>query len=284
LQPYSKHADVPVYRIDLQYNGAQFHGWQSQPSKRGVQNYLESALALMLKHPVQAIAASRTDTGVHAEHQVAIFRTPVPFDLARWLRSLYGLLPESIGVSSIQEVSRGFHPAHDSTGKAYRYRLWCGPTRSPLVAPYVWQIFADCDIGKLRAAAQGFIGTHDFTSFCAADSSAKSKVRTIVELQVHEQGPLVDIWLSGHGFLKQMIRIMVGTLVDIGVGRMPAAVVKDLLVLGDRRRASRTAPAQGLSLVEVYYDGLPPLAALQARIKEGFAVRLPSASGPNKVS
>ena len=101
---------------------------------------------------------------------------------------------------------------------------------------------------------------------------------------MHEQGPLVDIWLSGHGFLKQMIRIMVGTLVDIGVGRRPAAAVKDLLVLGDRRRASRTAPAQGLSLVEVFYDGLPPLAELQARIKEGFAVRLPSGSGPSKVS
>ena len=275
MQPYSKHADVPVYRIDLQYNGAPFHGWQSQPSKKGVQDHLESALAVMLKHPVQVIGASRTDTGVHAEHQVAIFRTPMSFDPARWLRSLYGLLPESIGVSSIQQVPRGFHPAHDSIGKAYRYRLWFGPARSPLVAPYVWQILAECDIGKMRLAAQAFIGTHDFTSFCAADSSAKNKVRTIVELQVREQGPLVDIWMSGHGFLKQMIRIMIGTLVDIGIGRLPAATIEDLFAAGDRRRASRAAPAQGLSLVEIFYDTMPPLAVLQARIKEGFALRLP---------
>ena len=265
MQPYTKHSNVPVYRVDLQYIGEAFHGWQSQPSGKGVQNHLERAFASLLKHPVQVIGASRTDTGVHAQHQVAIVRTPVTFALESWLRHLHGLLPASIGINRITEVPKDFHPAYSSTGKAYCYRLWLGSTRSPQVAPYAWQVYAPMDTALLRQEAAAFVGTHDFTSFCAGDSSSKTKQRTIVELQIEQRGPLVEIWMIGPGFLKQMLRIMVGTLVDVATFRKAPGTVATLLGERDRRLASRTAPAQGLSLVEVFYANLPDLAELRRR-------------------
>src|SRR6185312_11166528 len=114
------------YRIDLAYDGAAFHGWQSQPSGSGIQDYVEKALATLLRHPVRVIGASRTDSGVHAEHQVAIFRTAEPYDERRWLKSLNGLLPNTVGVTALAPAAADFHPVYAAHGKAYRYRLWLG--------------------------------------------------------------------------------------------------------------------------------------------------------------
>jgi tRNA pseudouridine38-40 synthase len=263
-----------TYRIDLKYVGGPFHGWQSQPSGSGVQDHVEKALATMLRHQVRVIGASRTDSGVHAEHQVGIFRTTEPFAERQWLKSLYGLLHDSIGVSSIQPVPAEFHPVYAARGKAYRYCIWVGATRNPQVAPYCWQLFQELDLDAIRAGAQALVGTHDFSSFCAADSSAKTRQRTILEIDVARRGPLVDLWVVGHGFLKQMVRIIVGTLVDAGLGRLPADGVAKVLAARDRTQAGRTAPAQGLSLVEIFYDQVPAVAQLKARCSADFCLRI----------
>ncbi len=266
--------DPKAYRIDLQYDGANFEGWQSQPQGTGVQDHLEKALQTFLRHPVRVIGASRTDSGVHAEHQVAIFRTEQKLDERRWLKSLRGLLPETIGIRSIVETASDFHPIYHARGKAYRYRLWLGVTRNPMVAPYCWSIPYTLDSGLMAQASQDFIGTHDFTSFSAVDSTAKTKVRTIYEIKIFQKGPLVDIWVVGEGFLKQMIRTMVGTLVDIGRGAIPPTEIPKILDLKDRTCAGITAPAQGLSLVEIFYDDIAKIDTLRSQLATEFCLKI----------
>ena len=262
------------YRIDLKYVGADFHGWQSQPSGRGVQDHLEKALKTILRHDVRVTAASRTDTGVHAEHQVATFKTAEPFDEKRWLKSLHGLLPESVGVTAVKPVAAEFHPIYSGKGKAYRYRLWLGAERNPMVAPFVWQLYYECNVDKIQGEAKTIIGRHDFTAFCAADSSAKTKVRTVHQVEVHANGPLVDIWIIGDGFLKQMVRILVGTLVEVGTGKAQPGAILRAVASGKRDDAGKTAPAQGLSLVEIFYDAMPTIAALRQRLSGEYTLKI----------
>ena len=266
--------DVPAYRLDLQYLGTPFLGWQSQPQGSAVQDYLEKALSTMLRHPVRVTGAARTDTGVHAEQQVAVFRTTVAYDERKWLKSLQGLLPAAVGVASIRAVANEFHPILSAQGKVYRYRLWLGVTRNPLIAPFAWQIVAGLDVSSVARAARDFVGSHDFTSFCAVDSTAKTRQREIYEVVVSQQGPLVDIWVSGGGFLKQMVRTMVGTLVDVGLGKRSPESIPEVLAAKDRQAAGMTAPALGLSLVQIFYAGRLSVAELRAQLSAGFCVKL----------
>jgi tRNA pseudouridine38-40 synthase len=263
-----------VYRIDLKYLGGPYHGWQSQPSGAGVQDHVEKALKTILRHDLRITGASRTDTGVHAEHQVGTFKTAEPYDEIRWLKSLHGLLPDSIGITSIVPVGPEFHPIFGAEGKAYRYRLWLGATRNPIIAPYCWQIHNEFDVAAFTAEAQAVVGTHDFSSFCAADSSAKSKVRKILEVDVHAKGPLVDLWIVGEGFLKQMVRIIVGSLVNVGIGRAKPGSLAEIIAAKDRKLAGKTAPGQGLTLVEIFYGPVPKVAELKARLAEDFCIKI----------
>lgn len=267
-------SDLPAYRLDLQYLGTSFLGWQSQPQGTAVQDHLEKALSTMLRHPVRVTGAARTDTGVHAEQQVAVFRTAVAYDERKWLKSLQGLLPSTVGVASIRTVGSDFHPIRSAQAKVYRYRLWLGVTRNPLIAPFAWQIVSDLDVTALAEAARDFVGLHDFTSFCAIDSTAKTRQREIYEVVVEQQGPLVDIWVSGSGFLKQMVRTMVGTLVDVGLGKRDAKSLPAVLAAKDRQAAGMTAPALGLSLVQICYGERPTVAELRTRLSAGFCVKL----------
>ncbi len=267
-------ADPVSYRIDLKYIGADYHGWQSQPSGRGVQDHVEKALKTMLRHDVRITGASRTDTGVHAEHQVGVFKTSEVYDQTKWLRSLHGLLPDSVGVTSIAPTTAEFHPIYSASAKAYRYRLWLSSTRNPFVAPYCWQIHYDFDVGKFTEESQRLVGRHDFSSFCAADSSAKTKERRILEVSVNVNGPMVDLWIVGEGFLKQMVRIITGTLVDVGVGRKPLGSMAQIIAAKDRKLAGKTAPGQGLSLVEIFYGEVPTVAELRAKIAEQYSIKI----------
>ncbi len=263
-----------AYRIDLKYVGTDFHGWQSQPSGRGVQDHVEKALKTILRHDVRVTAASRTDTGVHAEHQVATFKTAESYDEKRWIKSLHGLLPDSVGVTSIKPSPESFHPIYSSKAKAYRYRLWLGAERNPMIAPFCWQMYNDCSVEKIREEAKAIVGRHDFTAFCAADSSAKTKVREVFAVEVHEKGPLVDVWIVGGGFLKQMVRILVGTLVEVGTGRSPPGQILRAVQSKNRDDAGKTAPAQGLSLVEIFYDDVPDIAALRGRLSSEYTLKI----------
>ena len=263
-----------LIRLTLAYNGETFHGWQSQPSGRGVQDALESCLAVVLRGAVRVTSASRTDTGVHAEYQVVTFRGPVDTNCHRLVRSLNALLPASIRIRDALIVDGDFHPIRSARAKIYRYRLWRSIGITPFVAPYVWQMAQPLDVESMRSAAKFFVGRHDFTSFCAADSSAKSKVRNVREISIIESGPLIDFWFLGEGFLKQMIRIIVGTVVSAGLGKLAPDSVPGLLAAVDRRVAPGTAPASGLCLVKVCYAEIPQLIDLLEDSLKGYNVSL----------
>lgn len=257
-----------LYRLDLAYQGSGFSGWQSQSSGQTVQDHLEQALATFLRHPVRVTGASRTDTGVHAQHQVATFRTSVSFTPERWLRALEHLLPPSVGVKALVPVAEDFHPGLSARGKVYLYRIWRGAAIDPFTRPYVWRMHGvELDLGLFIAEAAAFVGRHDFSAFCAADSTARTRERTIYAIEIEEHGPELRIWFAGHGFLKQQIRIMTGTLVDVAKGRRPPGTAQHCLANKERAEAGKTAPAQGLSLMQIVYDEdvLTSLATLRQR-------------------
>jgi tRNA pseudouridine38-40 synthase len=269
-------APKALYRIELAYVGTAFHGWQSQSDGSAIQDAVERALRTILRHPVRLTAASRTDTGVHAEHQVATFRTDVPPATRRWAKSLGALLPPSVGVLSIASAAGAFHPVRGARGKAYVYRLWRSDARLPMLAPLVWELYREIDVASLAAEVRSLEGRHDFTSFCAADSSAKTRVRTLVSTAVVERGPLVEVWLLGEGFLKQMVRTIVGSAVAVASGRRPGGALRAALDARSRPAAGQTAPACGLTLARVFYDELPELPAFLAeRAARGALIGLP---------
>ncbi len=263
------------YRIDISYVGTSFQGWQSQANGQGVQDYVEHALSIMLRDRIRAIGSARTDSGVHAENQVAVFETNAPFDQQRWLGSLNGILPKTIGIKSIQPAASDFHPVYAAKGKAYRYRLWLSAQRNPFVNEYCWQLGMDLDIILIKEALKFFVGRHDFSSFCAKNTSAKTRERTIFALELEcRQDRLVDIWVLGDGFLKQMVRTMVGTLVDVGRGRLTPQDITSILEKKNRACAGETAPPQGLCLVNVFYNEIPQIGELIALAESGFSFNI----------
>ena len=245
--------------MDLAYWGTSYFGWQSQTHGKTLQDHLEKALSTLLRHPVQTIAASRTDSGVHAEQQVVLFKTPVPYQEEKWIRSLNGLLPEDIGVLGIEPAAPEFHPIYSAQGKIYRYRLWQGASRNPHLSNSCWSVHRQLDVGRMRQGASQLEGSHDFTSFCAVDSSARTRVRLVHAIEILEKGPMIEVCVYGKGFLKQMIRIMVGTLVDIGLGKKNPVDIRQILEAKNRTAAGKTAPAQGLSLVSIFYQERPTI-------------------------
>lgn len=261
-------ADVAkvAYRMDLAYWGTSYFGWQSQTHRKTLQDHLERALGILLRHPVQTIAASRTDSGVHAEQQVVLFRTDVPYHQEKWIRSLNGLLPGDMGVLSIEPAAPEFHPIYSAQGKIYRYRIWQGASRNPHVSSSSWAIHRQLNVEPMRQGASRLEGTHDFTSFCAVDSSARTRIRHVLAIEIIEKGPMVEVWVYGKGFLKQMIRIMVGTLVDIGLGKRDSGDIVSIIEAKNRVAAGKTAPAQGLSLVNIFYQERPTVELFRSGI------------------
>lgn len=245
--------DASLYRLDLNYIGADYLGFQSQPNGKTIQDHLEKALGVFCRHPVRLTAASRTDTGVHAEHQVVTFRSKSGLDPARLVKGLNALLPASIRVMKASPVEDSFHPIFHCTGKVYRYSIWRSHGESSFATPMTWKLVGDLDIDAMRRAANVLVGRHDFTSFCATDSSAKSKTRNLREIKIVECGPILEFWFLGDGFLKQMVRNLVGALVAIGRKKITAEQLSDILVAKDRSKAPETAPAEGLCLIFIFY-------------------------------
>lgn len=261
-----------AYRIDLSYRGCGFEGWQTQPNARGIQDHMEKALGIFLGHPVKVIGSSRTDSGVHAEHQVALFKTGLKVDPERMLKSLNALTPKDIGIQAIIPAPSSFHPIHCAKAKAYRYRIWHHKAPNPFLAEVSWHIKGELDPAKMRAELATLVGKHDFTSFCATDSCARSKVRTIMEIAIDERGPLIDLWIIGDGFLKQMIRTIAGTLIEFGLAKRPPGSLPEILAAKDRTKAGITAPGRGLSLVRVFYGDIPTSATLITEARNGYCM------------
>jgi len=240
-------------RLVLEYDGTDFCGWQVQATGRSVQGVVEDGLVSLFGSPVRLHSSGRTDAGVHARGMVAHFDPPRALPMRAYSEGLNALLPDDVAVIEASEVEDSFHARFSARGKWYRYSLLQTRQRHPLASRFSWQIRHRLDIETMRLAADGFVGEHDFAAFRASGCAARTTVRRIDAVELKLDGDLVHLDFRGSGFLKNMIRIMVGTLVEIGTGCRPAADVNRLLCCGNRCQAGRTAPPQGLCLREVFY-------------------------------
>jgi tRNA pseudouridine38-40 synthase len=239
-------------RLVVEYDGTGLHGWQRQTNAATVQQHLEDTLAQLLSHPVAVGGASRTDAGVHARGQVASFRTERPIPLHGIRRGLNSMLPPQIAIRDATEVSDEFHPRFSAIGKHYRYTLLARPDRSPRWRDRAWHHPDMLDLEAMRRAAAHLIGEHDFAAFRAAGCTAKTTLRRVDSIVITD-GELVCVDIHGNAFLRNMVRIIVGTLSEVGTGRRSAGQVAEILALRDRSKGGITAPAHGLELIAVDY-------------------------------
>lgn len=251
--------DTRAFLLTLAYDGTNYFGWQMQPDQPTVQAAVELALAKILDLPsIRVHASSRTDTGVHAIGQAAVFRTnrwQAPAD--RLPFALNTRLPADVVARQAVEVPISFHPLRNSTGKRYRYRVFSSRVEDPIHARTHWWIRRRINLEWIQQAAEQLLGRHDFLSFQSTGSPRSSTVRTVRTLSVsqasHQDGQMFTIEIEADGFLYNMVRNIVGTLVQVGVGRAPPAWVGEVLAAQDRCVAGATAPPQGLVLVEVLF-------------------------------
>lgn len=243
-------------RLVIEYDGTDYVGWQRQQNGASIQAALELAIERLTGAAAVARAAGRTDAGVHALGQVVTFQTESALPLHTVLRGLNAHLPPAIAVREASEAPEGFDARFSASGKLYRYLLWNGPARSPLRARTHWHVRYPLDLPRMRAAAAHLIGRHDFRGFRAADCERRTTVREMRRVAVLEREPdaaVLAIEVEATAFLKNMVRIIVGTLVDVGRGKREPAHVLELLRSGDRTKAGPTAPAHGLHLCRVDY-------------------------------
>ncbi len=244
---------MPQYRLLLEYDGTDYHGWQFQPEVRTLQGVLETALGTALRHPVRIAAAGRTDAGVHAMGQVVAFRSEHLVEPRELRKSLNALTPPDIAVREITLVADGFDPRRDATARVYEYRLWNQAWRSAFWHRFTWHVPRALDLRAMRFAAAALAGEHDFSAFRASDCEAESAVRRVMHSGFTEAEGLCVYRIEATAFLKHMVRSIVGTLVEVGTGQRPADAVAELLASRDRSRVGQTAPPQGLVLMAVRY-------------------------------
>ncbi|HTP03753.1 MAG TPA: tRNA pseudouridine(38-40) synthase TruA [Nitrospirota bacterium] len=242
-------------KIILEYDGTNYFGWQSQSGsgRATIQETLEQALKELTGEDVKTYSSGRTDAGVHALGHVAHFRTESRIPSEAWAPALNHLLPEDIRVQSSEDVPDDFHARYSATGKIYRYVILNRRAPSALHRSRAWLIDRKLNLNAMRRAAGVLIGTHNFSAFRSSACNAKTPVRKLSALTVIKRGDFVEILLEADAFLMHMARNIVGTLVDIGLGRYTADAVKQMLLSRDRSKAGRTAPACGLYLVKVLY-------------------------------
>lgn len=241
-------------KLTIEYDGTNYHGWQIQPNGVTVQETIEAVLATLTRQRPRVTCAGRTDAGVHAEGQVAHFRTETAMSSGRLQKGMNALLPDDIVITHVDEVPEDFHARYSARGKTYRYVILNRNYPSVFQRNRCWQITFPLDLGAMGEAAAHLLGRHDFSSFQASDCCAKHPHREVREITMEEEGPWIRIFVTADAFLKHMIRNMVGTLVDVGRGKTRAAAIPVVLAARDRTRAGATAPACGLFLVSVIYD------------------------------
>jgi tRNA pseudouridine38-40 synthase len=237
----------------IEYDGTAYSGWQRQPNGMAVQQVIEEALCQLLQEKVELRSSGRTDAGVHAMGMAAAFQTEAKLPLKAFVDGTNRFLPPEIAIRDAREVPAGFRPIGDALSKHYRYTVLTAGVRSPLRRLYTWHVREPLDMDAMQAAAACFVGTHDFAAFRASNCSAKTTKRRIDSLEISREGDTILFDVIGGGFLKNMVRVMVGTLVDIGRRRFEPGHVAWLLQNGDRKKAGATAPACGLCLVNVPY-------------------------------
>lgn len=240
-------------KLVVQYDGSDFVGWQRQGKGTSVQGLIEEALATIDGAPVTLHGAGRTDAGVHARGQVASAEVTFDHDPATVARALNSQLPEDVRVLEVVEAAEGFHARFSARSKTYAYRIRISEVADPFDRAYAWHVRSPLDLEAMRRAAALLIGTHDFAAFQSAGTEVRTTVRTIHRSEVVHEPGLITYDIAGDGFLRHMVRAIVGTLVEIGRGRWPSQTMADVLASGARTGAGPTAPACGLFLVRVDY-------------------------------
>ena len=240
-------------RLDICYDGTRYRGWQRLPGKDDtIQGKIETALTRILGEPVEISGSGRTDAGVHARGQVANFHCESTMPASEILENLRRYLPEDIGIYSCKDCSQRFHARLNAKEKTYLYRLWNSELPCVFDRRYVTVMPEALDVEKMRLAAEQLLGEHDFSAFCGNPKFKKSTVRYIRSIEIRRSGEELRIEITGNGFLHNMVRIIVGTLIEVGRGERPVDSIPDLFG-GKRAEAGFLAPAQGLCLQEVYY-------------------------------
>lgn len=245
---------MPNFRLTLSYDGSRYKGWQRQGNNDNtIQSKLETVLGRILDQPIEAQASGRTDAGVHARRQTVSFRAKTDLQSEEILSQLRRYLPEDIGAEELSEAAPRFHARLSCTRKTYVYRVWNSEAPCVFERKYVHQVEEPLDTAAMRQAASKLLGEHDFAPF-STGKSKKSTVRRIDSIDITQQGRELRLSFTGDGFLYNMVRILTGTLLEVGVGRMSQEDVERIFERGARRYAGPTAPAKGLCLWETYYD------------------------------
>lgn len=255
--------------LTVAYDGTNYHGWQIQPNGETIEGILNRCLSALLGEKIEVTGASRTDAGVHAIGNVAVFDTQSPIPADKISYALNRSLPEDIRIQKSEEVAAGFHPRHCASRKTYEYRIYCAPFPMPTKRLYAHYTYVPLKLAPMRQAAAYLTGEHDFKSFCSADTQAETTVRRIDSIQVltpRSGGPAagmgddvdqcgqdIVIRVSGNGFLYNMVRIIAGTLMEVGRGRIMPEQMQDILEARDRQAAGPTAPACGLTLAGIAF-------------------------------
>ncbi len=241
-------------KLVIEYDGTNYHGWQVQPRSPTIQEILQEKIAALTRHPVHLIASGRTDAGVHALGQVANFKTETQIPLEGFFHGLNSLLPRDIVIRSVEEVSLDFHAQFGAKRKTYRYQIFNGPAPSAIHRNYSWYIPHPLNQEAMQEAAQLLVGRKDFSSFQGADPDPTGSMREIFQADWSlEYPPFLSFTIEGNGFLKHMVRNVVGTLVGVGKRKSSPEGFARILEARDRRQAGMTAPPQGLFLVSVQY-------------------------------
>lgn len=240
-------------KLTIEYDGSRYHGWQYQDNAITVQEVLSGAIKKLTGEDILPEGAGRTDGGVHAYGQVASFRTQSNIPADKFAIALNTFLPGDISIKMSEQVDDDFHARFSAKGKHYRYLIFNRPVRSALMAARAWHVRDKLNLEAMKEAAEYFLGYHSFKAFCAAGHSVKSFERTIFRAEWTRDGDTLVFDTCGDGFLYNMVRIMVGTMADIGKGRFGPEIIKDAIISGQRNIIGVTAPPSGLYLMEVYY-------------------------------
>lgn len=240
-------------RLTVAYDGTHYHGWQLQKNGITIESELNRCLQELFGEEIQVTGASRTDSGVHALGNIAVFDTAGRIPAEKVSYALNRRLPEDIRVLGSEEVPPDWHPRRVSSRKTYEYRIYRGAFPLPTKRLYTLFVYRYLDIERMRRAAEYLVGEHDFKSFCQTGAQVESTVRTLYSVQVQEEGPEVVIRVCGNGFLYNMVRIIAGTLMDVGYGKREPEDMSRILALRDRNSAGPTAPAHGLTLIRYEY-------------------------------
>ena len=241
-------------RMVVSYDGTAYRGWQLQPNGITIEEVLNRELTALLKEPISVIGASRTDSGVHARGNIAVFDTENRMPADKICFALNQRLPEDIRVQRSEEVPADWHPRKANCTKTYEYKVLNRKISMPLERLYAHFCYFNLDLDKMRKAAAYLVGEHDFKSFCTVRTQAEETVRTIYSLDITKQEDMITIRISGSGFLYNMVRIIAGTLLEVGMGAYPPEHMEEILNARDRQAAGRTAPARGLTLVSMEYQ------------------------------